>query len=104
MRLPYPIARDGFMLIRPSVPSGREIAMSKTPRQTVGTVSNEQRSERISASSEYPARERTHASSDRVLREAEITRDAVVLRAELRGFTQIAEQHAARELTPLLYE
>jgi class 3 adenylate cyclase len=78
--------------------------MNKTPRGTVGSVSNKRPHERASASSADPARERTHASADLVLREPEITRDAVVLRAELRGFTQIAEQHTARDLTPLLDE
>lgn len=78
--------------------------MNQTPRDTVGTVSDRQPRERRSAASADPAHERIHASSDRVLREPEITRDAVVLRAELRGFTQIAEQHAAEDLTPLLDE
>jgi class 3 adenylate cyclase len=50
------------------------------------------------------AAERTPESADLVLRDPEITREAVVLRAELRGFTQIAERRAARDLTPLLDE
>ena len=69
--------------------------MNQTPRQP---------RERTSLSSADPAREQMHASSDHVSRELEITRDAVVLRAELRGFTQIAEQRAAGDLTPLLDE
>ncbi len=78
--------------------------MNQTPSETVATIYNEQPRERTSPSPTHSARGWTHASSDRVLREPGITRDAVVLRAELRGFTQIAEQRAAGDLTPLLDE
>ena len=78
--------------------------MNQTPRKNLGTASNERSRERGSVSSTDPAHEMRHAISDRVLRDPEITRDAVVLRAELRGFAQIAEQHAAGDLTPLLDE
>jgi class 3 adenylate cyclase len=78
--------------------------MNNKPRKSVGAVSNERSRERTSTSPTNTAGGQMPASTDRVLREPEITRDAVVLRAELRGFTQIAERRAARDLTPLVDE